>query len=356
MSPDSYCYSRWADTLISDNFNMANYQKNMEALRTPYLYLGFISFVALTKIIAGAYWQQLIVIINVISGALLAVMLADLVYIFTSSKVSTWLTFIIYAFNPEIISWSRYILSDVSYMFLNFAISYSITKAFSTKDRVRVRYWAITIFVLLVSIFYRPPGTIMIPIVLFAFYINQRKKEMRWKPFFTFFALFILAFIFIHAAVIKNIWSMQSYTGNGGVKGFIVFLYKNGIIIHDRPHTYHNAPSALLDYVFITIDKFIHYFYFSDRLFSSTHNVVNYLYFVPLYVLSILGVLIVKRESSSIKRSLIALSAIVIVAYSLSHSVTIIDFDWRYRLPILPYLIFVAGLGINFLIEQNQRG
>ena len=76
---------------------------------------------------------------------------------------------------------------------------------------------------------------------------------------------------------------------------------------------------------------------------------------MPLYALFILGIFAVAKErNDSIIKSLVALSVIVIAAYSLFHSVTLIDFDWRYRLPVLPYILFISGLGVKFLIQTYK--
>ena len=354
MAPDSYSYAKWADVLIANNFNVVSYQKTMDSGPTSLLYIGFIGLVAMTKIIAGSFWPQLIAVINIILGTLLAVMLADLIYIFTKSKLSVWVTFILYAFNFEIMLWSRFALSDISYMFLNFLIFYLIARAFLANNDHRARYWVVILFVFLANIFYRPTAIVMIPVVLFAFYLYNRKKDMKWKIFFVFLSFFVVISMLIHAAVIKNMCSLPP--GKSILGDFAVFLYQKGIVIHDRPHTYHHVPSALLDYFFITTDKFIHYFYFLDQSFSLKHKVVNCMFFVPLYGLSVLGVISAAREqNNSIKRSLVALSVIVIVSYSLFHSVTLIDFDWRYRLPILPYMLFISGLGISLLAQMKRR-
>lgn len=351
MAPDSYTYSNWADILIANNFNINAYQKTLADVPTSSLYLGFVSLVAAAKLIAGSFWPQFIMIINVILGALLGIMLADLVYVFTKNKFCVYVTLVLYVFNPEIILWSRYVLSDISFIFLNFLAFYLIAKAFFQKDKKRTFYWILAFFIFIVSFFYRATGIMMAPIILFAFFLNSWKRQIRWKAVIPAFVLFVPVLVCIHATVIKNIWALQP--GKSILKDFAVFLYQNGIVVHDRLYTYHLAPTTLWDYIFITADKFIHYFYFSDRLFSLTHKLINYLFFVPTYVLFILGIIasVDKRIHFNIK-SLVAIAIAVIIAFSLFHSMTLIDFDWRYRLPILPYMLLISGLGMKMLLQN----
>ncbi len=191
----------------------------------------------------------------------------------------------------------------------------------------------------------------MAPIVLFAFYLSRRKKEISWKAVFACFIILALLSILIHAVVTRNI--LPALPGKSIWRDFIVGSYREGMVIHMRLHTYHKVPQTLLDYVFITIDRLIHYFYFSDALFSFTHIFVNAMIFVPTYILFILGIVsTIKEGDSSIKRSLIALGISVIMAYSLFHAMIPVDYDWRYRLPVYPYLLVVSGIGARFLLKS----
>ncbi len=355
MSPDSYSYNRWSEVLIAKNFNIIAYQKAVDYSVPPYLYIGFVSLVALVKICIGQFWQQAIVIINVILSAFLAVMLADLVYIFTKNKFAAWFTALLYIFNTEIMLWSRYVLSDTSYMFLNFLIFYLIARLFLGIDKRAFKYWLITFLILLFSCIYRPTGLVMIPLVLFAMYLKIRKKEIRWSVFFIFFTVFILISIVIHAAVVRDVGLWPLGFGKRYLKDYVAASYQQGVIIDGRPHTYHQVPVGLMSYIFITIDKFAHYFYFLDKLFSFNHRIINYFVFMPLYALFILGIVgTIKKIRDSDKKVLIALCVIVIIWYALFYAMTLTDFDWRYRLPIMPYIIFIAGVGFNFLLEIKR--
>lgn len=355
MSPDSYGYSELADTLVSDNFRISAYREVMKFAPTSCLYMAFISLVAVVKLVAGALWQQAIVMINVFFGALLAVMLADLVYVFTKNKIAVCVTFILYVLNPEIILWSRYVLSDASYMFLNFLIFYFLARAFMAEGRLKAIYFVITAFVFMVNIFYRPTSIVMAPIFLFAFYLDRRKEEMRWKRFFIFFIGIVLLGVLIHAALVNNVWPLSP--GKSKYTDYAVSVYQKGYIIVDRPHTYHPKPATTLDCALMTADKFTSFFYFSDKLFSLKHKIVNYLFFVPLYLLSVLGVIaVIRTYKERIKKSLVALAVITIFSYGIFHSLTVIDYDWRYRLPVLPYILFLSGLGADFLFKMLGRG
>ena len=347
MTPDSFTYSRWADVLISHHFNVISFLRSVDFNTPPYLYLGFVTVVALAKEIAGIYWPWLIVALNLILGAFVAVMIADVVYLLTKNRLIVWIIVFLYAFNPEIILWSRLVLSDVSYMFLNFLIFYFLTKLFFSPSSTNISFWIIIAVILCLNFFYRPSGIVMIPLVLFAWYLSTRKNKISWKWVFGIFAGLILIALVAHTMVIQNInlWPFQF--GERYLTEQVVRNYQNGVVIHNRPYTFHQRPSGFFDYFSITIDKLFGFFYFSDRNFSIFHRLINYAIFLPLYFLGIMGIIRAgKEQTAPLKRSLIFLIVIVIITYCVFYAMTVIDYDWRYRLAIMPYLLVVAGIFI----------
>ena len=356
MSPDSYTYSNWADNLISCNFNIFAYLESVQFFVPSYLYLGFVALVSAAKIVGGSFWPWLIVAINVILGASLGVMLADTVFLITKNKISALFAVLLYIFNIEIFLWARYILSDISYMFINFFVFYLLIKFLTDGAFFKFKYLLLIFIALLMSCFYRPVGFLMAPIVILFCYLIF-KKDIRLKKQF-WYALFCFIFIamVIHSLTLKYIVALQSQPGGMPLSDFIVNLYKQGVVIHDRSHTFHNIPITVLDYFKITIDKFVSFFYFSDHMFSFIHKFLNYILFVPLYVFAMLGITsIFKEKTGSVKNFAVSFSIVVILVYAAYHAMTIIDFDWRYRLVILPYMIILAGIGFAFLMSQLKK-
>jgi len=326
-------------------------------LKFPFLGPIVILFlIAFAKIIAGVFWQEAIVIINILLGAFLSVILADLVFIFTKNKIAACFIGFFYALNPEIMLWARFVLSDISYMFINFFLFYLVVRFFLSKDIKAFGYNVIIILTLFLNCFYRPTGIVMVPIIFLAFYLKMIKKEIRWKTFFSYFAVLVLVLIPFHAVIIKNVACWPFEFGKSYLKDWVAVSYREGMVIHNRLNTYHQAPVTLGDYISITLDKFVHFFYFSDKMFKFYHKIINYIFFPPLYVLFILGVIeTFKKEIFPKFRSLIVLAIMVVIGFSLFHAMASIDHDWRFRLPIFPYLLFVAGIGLDFLLRLFLR-
>jgi len=356
MSSDSWQYSGWADVLVSKSFNINAYLRSIDFIVPPYLYLGFISVVAFSKIVAGMFWQQAIVIINVLLGAFLAVILANLIYIFTKNKIVVCLISSLFILSPEIMLWSRFVLSDISYMFINFFLFYLLVKFLLSNNKRMISYGGIIILTLLLNCIYRPTGLVMIPAVLIVFYLKMAKKEMSWVIFFFCFVFIAAVLIFFHSLVIKDPESWPFEFGKSYLKNWVIVAYQKGMVVHNRLNTYHQVPITLGDYISITLDKFMHYFYFYDKMFKLYHKIINYIFFTPLYALFILGAIAgSKKPALPNIRSLIALAIMVIISFSLFHAMMTIDHDWRYRLPVFPYLLLIAGVGLNFMLRSFTR-
>ena len=93
-----------------------------------------------------------------------------------------------------------------------------------------------------------------------------------------------------------------------------------------------------VDYAAITADRFVHFFAFLSASFSARHNVTGAAFYGALYLLAIVAVIAATRRDGA-AAEVVILSAMIVLAVAFWHSLVVIDFDWRYRLPILPHLI-----------------
>ena len=95
---------------------------------------------------------------------------------------------------------------------------------------------------------------------------------------------------------------------------------------------------TLVDIAAITADRFVHFFAVSAAGFSRAHRLANIAFYLPLYLLALIGLVTAVRRGDDV----VILAAIIVLVVAFWHSLVIIDYDWRYRLPVLPYLIFIA--------------
>src|SRR5207249_102818 len=111
-----------------------------------------------------------------------------------------------------------------------------------------------------------------------------------------------------------------------------------GEVVYDRPETSRRPPRTVSDHLVIKADRFVRFFQVTSSKYSWTHNAVNLAYFVPLYLFGVVGLVHGWRSADRRRRSLIRLLALWIGVYAFFHALTVLDFDWRFRTPLIPHL------------------
>jgi hypothetical protein len=100
--------------------------------------------------------------------------------------------------------------------------------------------------------------------------------------------------------------------------------------------------------VALTLWKWLYYFAPWAGDYSAVHKAVNLLFFAPLYLFAAVALATWRDRRSK------ALLVFFVLAFSGFHAVQQIDFDFRYRLPVLPALIMMAAAG--WARARNRRG
>lgn len=349
-------YSVWADNLIKANFNYAYFFKNNIFMVPITFYFGFINLVAISKIILGANWYYGIFFLNIIATSSTAVILASLIYKLTKCNLSVWFAFFAFLLCYEIIYWSSTALADSIASFFAFLIFYLFI-LLEEKGGTHLYINIAIILTMFISSFFHPTGfLIVLSIFLFLFYgfIENKLPLLKRREFAFILTIFILLFFIIipYAYIIKSIClSLGSNKANCALS-FVAESFGKGEIIRSRPLACVLPPVTLLDYIVIILKRFISFFQFAAVGFSPIHNIFSSIYFIPLYLFYVLGLLyslLFQKDKKRIIYKTVLLSFLFIFIKSLFHSLTIIDFDWRYRLPILPHIILIASLGVYFL-------
>ena len=81
-------------------------------------------------------------------------------------------------------------------------------------------------------------------------------------------------------------------------------------------------------------------------------------FFLPVYALAGWLGIVLWRGNDGLgenQRRLFLASMGAVLAYASFHALVQVDFDWRYRLPILPHLILLAAGGAADLSRRARR-
>ena len=317
-APDSQLYIRLAGAMVQRD--LAPMLHMQAVIWTKAVYVALL---AAARAIAPAHWMILMIAVNVISSGFVAVMLVDLVQRASGSVVAPIVAWVFYVASYEVVQWMRFVLTDLLYTAVAFAVFY-----FVARDGPRRRL--LLAFLVLLAIFIRPPGIVLVPLVLLS--------ELRARVAATIVVVVAAIAFLIRTAIIDDParWPFAFFRSK--VVQFST-IEKRGEVIDGRRETFRPPPRSPVDHAVIVVDRFARFFQFTTSGFSRAHNIVNAIWFIPIYALGIFA--IVRR------RALTGLTVMWIAVFALFHALTVIDFDWRHRTPLIPHFIVLAAMGLT---------
>jgi len=362
IAPDTGTYSQWADILIRNHFHYPSYLSDVSFKTPAILYIGWVTVVALFKLALSSQWVVGLVVFNIVLFAAIGTALISIVGLLSDTKLPVLLAGLMYATSFHLLQWVSFVLSDISFLALTFTPLF-IYVLFLNRRRHHISFVLGILAILALAVSYRPAsipllatfaiGTIA-TIQTKAATPESRARYSRLLFSFTMIGVIIILLLGSLLAQNPNLWPFDFARGE---VDFTSQNYNKGIVIHGRPETFHQPPVALIDYIAITLDKFIHYFSPTAEGFSFIHKVYSILFYIPIYLLAGFGVLFLFLKDGYRRTStwLVALTASLFVLFFASyHAVLTIDFDWRYRVPCIPVLILLAALGVNRIIAVNR--
>jgi len=362
IAPDTATYSLWADILIQHHFHYPSYLSEVSFKTPPVFYIGWVTVVALFKLVLSSQWVIGLVVFNIILFAAIGTALISIVGLLSDTKIPVLLAGLMYAASFDLWQWVSFVLSDISALALTFS-PFFIYVLFLNRRRHLVSSFFGILAILVLAVFYRPTSIPLLATFAVCTVVTIQTKaaapesRVRYSRFlFSFTMIGIIIVLLLGSLLAQNpdLWPFDFARSEIDVTSQ---NYSKGMVIHDRPETFHQLPVALTDYIAITFDKFIHYFSPTAEGFHFIHKVISLLFYLPIYCLAGFGFLCLFRKDGYSHTStwLVALTAALFVLFFASyHSVLTIDFDWRYRVPCIPILILLAALGVNRIMGINR--
>ena len=362
IAPDTITYSRWADILIQEHFHYPSYLSHVSFYTPSIFYIAWVTVVALFKLTLSSHWVVGLVIFNVVLFAAIGTALISIVGLLSDTKIPVLLAGLMYAASFHLLQWVSFVLSDISALALTFS-PFLVYALFLNRRVHYVSYFLGILAILALAVFYRPTSIPLLATFAICTIATVQtkaatpKSRARYSRFLFLFVMIGIIIVFLLGSLLAqnpHLWPFDFF--RSGVD-FISQFYDKGVVIHDRPETFHQPPVILIDYIAITFDKFIHYFSPTAEGFALIHKIYSILFYLFTYCLAGLGVFYLFREDGYRRSStwLVALTATLFVLFFASyHALTIIDFDWRYRVPCIPVLILLAALGANRIIGVNR--
>ncbi len=343
MSSDSFTYSIWADELIKLDFNLLNYYKQNTYIRPNYIYTTPVIIIALLKLFFQTSWQFAFMIFNLILVFFCLITFSKILTLLNVRALAIALSMPLITLSIDLLIWPRFILSDTIFAFLVlFAILIIVKSIIHEKS-----YYFILITLMILMFLTRPTSipyifSIVSFVIISRFKINYNPKLILLFIFSVcFFTPFILAILHEFMKVYLISYSEVS----NWIKQVEI-----GMIIHDRPETWVNKPNTFIEVVHLYFKRFVFFFNPYIEAFSKIHTILNLLQALILFI-SITVWFFLGKNVKIINKSIfvILLVSITVAAF---HSLTLIDYDWRYRFPLILPLLIIFPISFELIIRK----
>ena len=341
ISLDGALYVQLSNGFLSGNVSETFTSATLRWTKTLYLLI-----LSLARLMAPHDWPAVMVAFNVICSGVLAVMLVDVAKRSMRSALAVLTALLLYAVCYETLQWMPFIVTDPMFGVVAF-VPFAIVARRILDPREPARP-LLLVLSLLIAVLTRPPGVLLIPLVLFV-ELALVQKRVGARSATIFIVASALAAIFVRTAIVYHpaIWpvgflrpKIEEFAGRE----------KKGEVVYDLKESYRQPPRTPIDHVVIEGDRFVRFFQFTTPGYSRAHQLINVIYFVPLYALVLVGLLAGLRAGDPRRRAFVIALAMWIGLFALYQSLTVLDYDWRFRLPILPQCILLATCGVDAIL------
>ena len=347
MSSDSRRFARWADELIKLNFNFFEFYLIDKITIRPNLFFFSvpISLIALCKVIFVNEWQFAFLLLNLILVFFSLIIFVKSLLIINIRPILISLTLPIIVISVDILIWPRFILSDTIYSFLVIFSIYLIAKGIVKN---RFNYFRILLIILLL-IATRPSSISVVFAIIFFILILNVKILLKKRNVLLFLVTIFITSPFVLSLV--YLFIEQNFNGIPKID-FMTNMVKDGMIIHDRPETWVDKPNYFVDVVYIYFLRIINFFNPYASTFSITHIILNtiqiFLIILSILIWSLFGDYFKTQDKMILFILLLSLS---VAAF---HSFILIDYDWRYRFPIILPMLMLLPTSLEIILKKNK--
>jgi 4-amino-4-deoxy-L-arabinose transferase-like glycosyltransferase len=313
----------------------------------------FLLAMAIARAVSPKHWTYLLLTVNIIAAALTTTLLIDLVRRTTRSTLVGGAALLLYLTSFDMQVWVSRMLTDTLYTLFAFIPFYLVCRGLLGDAPARShRFLVIAIALAMLS---RPPGLVLIPLVIFALLVlppGQSANRRRW-------AICISVVLTIATLVVRT-WVVQDperWPFSFVREKIREFSHreKRGEVIYDRREADRPMPSSFGDHLLMQGDRFVRFFQIVSPTFSRAHNLVSLASFGTMFLLGIAAIVCSLRNNDPPRRAAALAAVLWILTFAFFHAITILDFDWRFRAPLIAHFVFLAACGLDHLARRGAR-
>jgi hypothetical protein len=313
--------------------------------------------------------QSLLLILN-------AYLVYQISFLLFKNKQASFISFFITLFYPFFIYYQGLLLSETIFITILLLGFFYLYKWYETDFNIN-KYFLLTNFFLIFSIYSKATLTILPPILItFFVLLNKKNTIIITKIFFLSLLMWILFLTpwWLRNYTIFNIFvpfttssGMNLYLGNnsfnkdGGcdwsidvnrnlVKNFkkLSEIEQNRKFKNEAIKFILENPKQFLNLIWLKFKRFYNIQFNNKKYRNSYLNIVSILSFGIILLFFIISIILLYKQWRKLSPIYI-----LIIYFTILHSIIISSL--RYRLPIEPFMIILASYGIYYLLQKFKK-
>ena len=347
MSSDSVRFSRWSDKLIELNFNLYEFYSIDKAAHRPSLFFFTVPVVliAICKVFFISYWQYAFILLNLSLLFFTLVIFVKCLLVTGVRPIVISLSLPVIVLSVDILTWPRFILSDMIYAFLVILGTHFIIKLI-----VKKKFSFLEILLILLLLLGSRPSSVPVILAITSFIIITKTQFFLIKK-----NILIVIFLMLISTpfLLALVYSIIESNFNEIPKvDFLTSMVKAGMIIHDRPSTWVDVPVSFIDIVHIYFLRIINFFNPYASTFSILHVLLNF--FQTFLIFFSLLFWFFSSNHNKVYNQIFFFIVILSFFVASFHSFILIDYDWRYRFPIILPMIMFLPIALEIIISNKE--
>jgi hypothetical protein len=249
----------------------------------------------------------------------------------------------------DLLTFVPFVLSDLIYWGL--ASLVLVVGCLLAREREHdrgIRHAVLGSLLVVVAILFRPVG---VPLVVFWLLALACRVA---RGLFDRFATAILAAT-VGLAVVATAWHAAIMIDPGAwpigrLPSILAVLsqeYREGVLVYAPGSNLMVEPATTwIGAMRLSVQKLAYFLTPWLPSYSRAHTLINLAFFVPAYTLSVAALVNRNRLSQSQQRAVVML-AVFVLTLAVFHTLVQIEYDHRYRLPMLPALVMLSAIGLE---------
>jgi 4-amino-4-deoxy-L-arabinose transferase-like glycosyltransferase len=343
---DSVTYLSLADA--AQQGKVSTFTTSTQANFTIVLFPALIAFI---RKAAPLHWEAILLAINTICAAVTAVFLMKLVRAVTDSTAAAVAALLFYVCAHDIFVWIGWLLTDHIYTMLSVIVFALLVRGIANSKTDNLSRSLKMYAALALAVITRPVGFVLLPLtVVMQWVFVKRDTKVNRRAVWILFVSGFIAAIVVHAYFFQDMRRWPSDFMRPKLQEY-ADREQSGEVVWGHTETFHAPPVSFGDHVSIEADRFVRFFQVTSERNSRGHNLYSILYYLLLYALALFGIATALRGDDRRRSAVVHVTLLWILTAAALSAVSILDYDWRYRLPLMPQMILLAAIGTEAAVR-----